>query len=442
MKSSPRSERGGFVAPRATAWLLALAVMLAGVVVPGGPQSEAAAATVDGAWGYYGNPRSVHARGLTYFGFVNSRGDVGVAAHDHRTGSTRREILSPRFGKDDHNNPSLWIRPDGRIVAFWSPHSGRYLPRNGPSRLYQRTSCRPRSIRCFGRTQVIRGNTGGNRLGYTYPSPLFTPSNRTLWLFWRRGDWQPTYAHSRDAGRTWTRPRTLLSGGRKVYAVYAADGEDGFHVAVMPDNPTVGVNSVHYLRYRGGRWMRADGRVVGRLGERVPLYRGDRLYPRAVNRSVNAWVLDVAEDRRGRPVVLYRVSGGRKRGYWRAQWTGSGWRRQPIVRSGHLRTGASFGGATLDHEDPRFVYLSRVSGATSQILVGFTGDDGRSWSFTPVTEPSKVPNLRPTSPLGLRGATTVLWMRGFYRDFEHFKTRIQVTTLPGGDPGERHLGLR
>ena len=411
--------------------LLALGVMPAAFAIRAEPQeAAAAAASVDGAWGYFGNPRAVHARGVTYFGFVNSRGDVGVAAFDHRKRSTGRKILSPRFGKDDHNNPSLWVRPDGRIVAFWSPHSGRYLPRVGPSRLYRRISCRPRSIRCFGPTRVIEGNTGANRLGYTYPSSVYAPATRTAWLFWRGGDWRPTYARSRDGGLTWTRPRTLLSGGRKVYAVYAADGEDGFHVAVMPDNPTVGRNSVHYLHYRRGRWHRADGRAVGRLADAIPLYRGDRLYPRPVNRSDNAWVLDVAEDRRGRPVVLYRVAGGRNRGYWRGRWTGTHWRQDRILRSGHLRTGASFGGATLDHEDPRVVYLSRIRGGRSQIVVAVSDDDGRRWSLTPITEPSRVPNLRPTSPLGLRRGTAVLWMRGPYKDFEHFRTRIRVVTLP------------
>ena len=398
-----------------------------------GPAS-AASATVDGAWGYFGNPRAVHARGVTYFGFVSSRGDVGIAAFDHRTRSTRREVLSPRFGKDDHNNPSLWIRPDGRIVAFWSPHSGRFLPRNGQSRLYQRTSCRPRSIDCFGPTRLIEGNTGANRLGYTYPSPVQTPATRTVWLFWRGGDWQPAYARSRNGGRSWSRPRTLLTGGRKVYAVYAADGEDGFHVAVMPDNPTVGRNSVHYLHYRGGRWRGADGRVIGRLDQRLRLQRGDRMYPLRVNRAGNAWVLDVAEDRFGRPVVLYRVSGGPRPGYWRGHWTGRVWRQHRVVRSRRLRAGASFGGATLDHEDPRVVYLSRIRGRRTQILVAATDDDGRLWRFTPVTEPSRVPNLRPTSPLGQREGTTILWMRGHYKDFERFRTRIRVRTLPREEP--------
>ena len=55
-----------------------------------------------------------------------------------------------------------------------------------------------------------------------------------------------------------------------------------------------------------------------------------------------------------------------------------------------------------------------------------------------MTEPSRVPNPRPTSPLGLREATTVLWMRGFYRDFEHFKTRIRVAA----SPVSRSLGRR
>lgn len=399
---------------------------LAVALVASGP----AAAGVDGAWGYFGNPRAVYAHGTAYFGFVSSRGDVGVGALRLRNGAQRSTVLWRRFGKDDHNNPAIWVRPDGRIVAFWSPHSGHHLATGGTSRLYYRISRRPWAIARFGPLRTIRGNTGGNRLGYTYPSPVYVRATRTLWLFWRGGDWQPAYARSRDGARTWSRPRTLLRGGRKVYATYASDGAAGFHVALVPDNPTVSRNALYYLHYSGGRWHRADGRPAGRLRTPTAMRRGDRLFTPGT-RARNSWVLDVASEH-GRPVVLYWVRGGAGGGYWYARWDGRRWARHQIARSGQLRgtvngqrLGGCMGGATLDHETPRVVYLSRVAGSSAEIVIATTPDGGRTWRLRKITHHSSWPNLRPTSPFGLRGRTAVLWMQGRYRCFRDYDTRIR-----------------
>ena len=403
--------------------LIAIAVML---VAP-----ASAAASVNGAWGYFGNPRAVYAHGNAYFGFVSSRGDVGVGALRLSNGRQRSTVLWPRFGRDDHSNPALWVRPDGRIMAFWSPHSGHHYATDGTSRLYYRTSIRPYGIRSFGPLRTMAANTGNNHLGFTYPSPLYVRATNTLWLFWRGGDWQPTYALSHDWGRTWSRPHTLLRGGRKVYAMYAADGAGGFHVALVPDNPTVSRNAVYYLHYTGGRWHRADGRVVGTLGAPPAMQRGDRLFaPRDPAHS--SWVLDVAAAG-GRPVVLYWLKGGGDDGYWYARWDGRRWSRHRIVTSWQLsgtilgrRVGGCMGGATLDHETPGVVYLSRVTGSSAQIVIATTRDGGRTWRLRQVTHGSVWPNVRPVSPLGLRGGRVVLWMHGRYGSFADFDTDIRA----------------
>jgi hypothetical protein len=389
-----------------------------------------AAADVDGAWGYFGNPRVVYAHGNAYFGFVSSRGDVGVGALRLRGGHQRSTVLWRRFGTDDHNNPALWVRPDGRIIAFWSPHSGHHYATGGTSRLYYRISLRPRSIARFGPLHTIRGNTGGNQLGYTYPSPLYVRATHTLWLFWRGGDWQPAYVRSRDGGRTWSRPRTLLRGGRKVYAMYAADGARGFHVALVPDNPTVSQNSLYYLHYSGGRWFRADGRVVGSLRTPTNMRRGDRLFA-PWKAARNSWVLDVASEG-GRPVVLYWLTGGPADGYWYARWDGRRWSHHQVAQSRRLRgevggqhLGGCMGGATLDHETPWVVYLSRVAGSSAEIDIATTPDGGRTWGLRRVTHDSVWPNLRPTSPLGLRHGRVVLWMQGRYSCFRDYDTVIR-----------------
>ena len=86
------------------------------------------------------------------------------------------------------------------------------------------------------------------------------------------------------------------------------------------------------------------------------------------------------------------------------------------------------GGATLDHEDPRVVYLSRRSGAFHQVEAWFTPDDGRTWRHTQLTaEPSHY-CIRPVTPRALRGASLVLFSRGDRSTvgFTDFRTRIHA----------------
>jgi hypothetical protein len=77
-----------------------------------------------GAWSYFGDPRAVYAHGRTFVGWTDARGYTNVVAL-RRTRLIEHVRLGPRFAVDDHNNPSLHVRPDGRIMVFYSQHNGR-----------------------------------------------------------------------------------------------------------------------------------------------------------------------------------------------------------------------------------------------------------------------------------------------------------------------------
>jgi hypothetical protein len=70
-----------------------------------------------GAWSWFGDPRAVSHGRRTYVGWIDGRGDVRIAAYDPRSG---REVQGPALkhglGRDDHNNPSILIRRDGRLT--------------------------------------------------------------------------------------------------------------------------------------------------------------------------------------------------------------------------------------------------------------------------------------------------------------------------------------
>lgn len=144
-----------------------------------------------GAWSYFGDPRAVYAGGRTFVGWADARGYVHVATLDRRR-VIEHERLSPRLTVDDHNNPSLYVRPDGRIMVFYSAHNGH--------RLFYRTSAQPFTIRSLSPARVVGTNRRGP-WGYTYPNPLRVDGR--LWLMFRGADWQPTFTIS-DQGR-WTK---------------------------------------------------------------------------------------------------------------------------------------------------------------------------------------------------------------------------------------------
>src|SRR3954469_5459212 len=144
-----------------------------------------------GAWSWFGDPRAVTAGQRTFVGWIDRRGDVRVAAWDHRSRRViRGAVLKRGPGRADPNNPALVLLPSGRLMVFFSPHSGRHLPPPGiPSRMYYRVSRRPYDVRSWGPLRIVPVNTPG-RLGYTYPNPVVLGGSVSL--FWRGGSWLPS----------------------------------------------------------------------------------------------------------------------------------------------------------------------------------------------------------------------------------------------------------
>ena len=91
-----------------------------------------------GAWSYFGDPRAISHNGHTFTGWISTTGNVWVA-HLRPDGRFTKKVIYKGLGVDDHNNPSLVFRPDGRIAVFFSPHSGRVLP---PPSLRPKPPCR------------------------------------------------------------------------------------------------------------------------------------------------------------------------------------------------------------------------------------------------------------------------------------------------------------
>ena len=393
-----------------------------------------------GGWTWFADPRGVYHRGRhsrTYVGWLDREGDIKIASYDHTSKLRTTAVLHWGLGVDDHNNPALTVRPDGRIVVFYSEHNG--------AKMYHRTSRNPEDVTSWGRERSIPTNTRkestGSVRGNTYPNPVWLAAERRLWLLWRGGSSWPTFASTGDGGRTWTRARDLIrSPHHRPYLKAASNNKDLVHFAFTKGHPSRGNTNIYYARYKRGSFYRANGRRIGSMSS-LPLELNEVDKVHAGGRE-KTWIHDVAADASGRPILVYAsFASSRRHYYWYARWTGGRWVRHRFVAAGGTiaDNGAEpwySGGVTIDQENPSVVYLSREVKGMHEVETWRTPNGGSRWTRAPVTSGSSVENVRPVSPRGLRNFGTdmsVLFMRGNYRHYIDYETNITTWLLNGGN---------
>ena len=382
-----------------------------------------------GAWSYFGDPRTISHDGHTFTGWISTVGHVWVARLT-KGGKLSKHLLFRGLGRDDHNNPSLVFLGDGRLVVFFSPHSGHNLPPPGiPSKMYYRIAQHAYSIDGWGPLHTVGTNANGP-LGYTYPNPILLGDR--LWLFWRGGRWNPTFSYT-DNRLDWVPARELVyyDNRERPYTKYVGDGVRNIHGIFTNGHPQTFTTSMWYARYENRNLFAASGAKIGSLDD-VPLHISKLdLVHKYSGSGGRAWGHDIALAANGRPRIVYtrRTGGGNGDDtFWYAYHNGEKWVSRKIVAAGPDRQSFTSGGATLDHEDPRFVYLSRTIGKWNQVEQWFTPDEGRTWSHQQLTDDPNHYSIRPVTPRGLTGANRVLFSRGDETTigFTNYRTRIHA----------------
>lgn len=333
--------------------------------------------TAAGAWSFFGDPRVVQVSGKIFAGWTTMQGQVKVGEFDPATGVTKVKTLGPRLSDgDDHENPSLLVHPDGRIMAFYSPHSGRLYPTRRKSQLYYRTTTRPADISSWTPYRTIPTNTFDGHLGYTYPNPV-PLRGKKIFLSWRGGDWLPAMATW--SGRRWSRARGMIYSPhpRRPYVKTASGNRGTVLIGYNQDNPRQTLTNTYFARFVPGRgYFKANGRRIGPSGKRFASQKGD-VVAWGARRGRN-WVMDVAETPDGTPVVLY-AAGNRftEMQFYVARYVAGSWRRTRLTGNGFNGKDAippsyhyyPSAGASLDHTDPNVVYLSRAVGKAMRMEV-------------------------------------------------------------------------
>jgi len=448
-RASPGLRRGGrarsllrVALPRPALGFLLLALAPAAGASDAPPGERFAAFTDDGAWCWFSGPRARYHDGRLYAGWMTADGAVQVGRLDPAApGRPERVTLAERFEADDHDHPALAFLPDGRLAAFYARHAR--------GDLHLRLTAAPGAFAAWTPDRELGFATPATPRGLTYANPLLLAAEHdALYLFWRGGDFKPTFAVSTDLGASWSPPRTLLrragsSADVRPYVKYWTDGRRRIDFLFTDGHPRdEPANSVYFLRYADGVFTRADGTRVGTLAD-LPLdpARCDRVYDGST--AGRAWVWDLVEDAAGQPVAVYtRLPAERDHRYHYARWDGRRWDDHEVVAAGawfpRQPPGTPepephySGGIVLDPRQPATVYLARPVAGVFEIERWTTSDGGAHWTSSAVTAGSATDNVRPVVALDApAGAPDLLWMQctGGYTHYTQYRTTIRLNRL-------------
>lgn len=398
----------------------------------------------DGAWCWFADPRAVWVGDKIWTGWVTSAGDIVAGEYDPRSRNARTTTLAAKFEKDDHDNPSFLPLPDGRVLAFYSKHTGSEIWMHESKGGFQNWS----EGRALKLNQEPRG---AGRNAYTYPNPSYLADSKTIVMTWRGMEWKPTFSTSKDGGQTWEPGRILFAArgatsANRPYLKATTDGKKRVHFFITDGHPRNEVtNSLYHFYFEKNRFFRADGKQIATV-DTLPIRpeQADVVYDGVAN-NIRSWVWDAVVGKDGRPYVAYtRLPKETEHEYRYAYWNGLRWIDRKVADGGGWfpetpagtteREPHYSGGIALDPNDPRLVYISRQVEGRHELEARFTFDEGFSWAAHPLTKGSAHNNVRPFIPRGA-GPSTLLWMRNDpgYVHYTQYGSRILSASLPDRD---------
>jgi BNR repeat-containing family member len=386
----------------------------------------------DGAWCWFGDPRAVHHNGFLYYGWVDSKGAIWVGQTDSATWTRRRTLISPDTHVDDHNNPSILIRGN-RVVVFWCGHGG--------GSMRYRVATNTNSIDGFGATVTCSaGNTPGTN-GFTYPNPVQMAHGNAAWLFWRGGNFQPTYSRSTNVtANSWQPAQHLFAAatGQRPYVKVRGNGDSVIHFAMTDGHPHNVATSIYYVAWHidDNTFRRADGALIGSA---ATLPRAVSTLERVYDGSGDprAWTWDLQLDPAGRPHIAFSVLNSREdHDYHVARHDGTAWTVAKVCDAGGTiaQNGERFysGGIALDPLDLDTVAVARPAGPQELHRIErweTTDGGGGGWALADTVSDADQQNARPCfvrgAPAGMNWR--LMWLRGTYTEFTRYQLRVVGT---------------
>lgn len=394
----------------------------------------------DGAWCWFSDPRAVFYKGKkqsSYFGYINSKGDVMIAARDNKTKAIQTFVLHEKLQIDDHNVPSILFLPDGKILAFYTHHNGDF---------FMRKSKNAEDITAWEDEEILNFGLTGHRICYSHPAMLAAEQNR-IYMFFRSSpvkskswkEWGQYFSYSDDLGKTWSDAKYYLDTkliNNPMYLKICTDNKSRIDVLFTDGHPKIGAASVYHMYYEKGMFHQTDGKNIAELKE-VPLQldKINKVYD-ATKNLVKAWIWDIALDKNRRPVIAYsQYPSVNDHIYHYAYWDDKKWIDHQILNSGGYITSAEksgkvleehySGGIVLDHNRPENVYLSKKVNEIFEIEHWVL--NAGKWRSIKITQNSTKNNVRPYVLAHYPGKNPpVFWMSGTYEHYTRFYTDLMM----------------
>lgn len=377
--------------------------------------------SAEGVWTWFNDPRAIAlSSGRVVFGAVERDGTVALNWTDDSGWTYTRNAITSTATADDHDNPALLRRSDGKLMYF--------LARHNASAYIVGTSASVDDPSSF-TTADIASQLGGGPYSYANPFQLTGEPGSPILNFFRSGvstSWSVYYSRSTDGGATWTAAARLLDGAAsgRPYLKAAQNGTDRIDFAVTDGHPdSVATNSIRHFYYENGAFYESDGTPLGTApystsADLTTVYDG------TTNR---AWVHDIKIDSDGHPRIVFAVFPSTSdHRYYYARWTGSAWDVNEICTAGgYLYSAEPYysGGVCLNSDDTNIVYASRQAANGRWAMYEYvTADGGSSFSETDL-------GFDGIRPFHIKGTDVLAVFNGRYVTYLNFSTRVGLMKL-------------
>jgi hypothetical protein len=362
-----------------------------------------------GGWSTPMYPKACYAAGKSYVGYVHGvTGGLYVAQYDHATHAVVTTLLdTPPV--DDHNNPAVLVRSDGRILCAFSKH-------DGPA-MYTMLSTNPGDISSFG-AAVSTGQT--TPFGITYPA-LFEMTGvegSPIYLLDRNKaaggvPGRLAMQKSTDGGATWSATTLVFTGavGKRPYWGFAADGTK-IHVMTTDCDPYAqeGPMKMGHMYFDAvtETWHKSDGTEITAAKpflhtELTQVYSG------------GAFPMDGVVVAGLPRFTLVRDMGSSTVTGSLFRWDGATWGSVDVFTGSYLSADRYFCSLVMNRANLNEMFAALDVAGMPEIHRWVSSDGGATWgSPIAVTSGSSALNVSPIAVINGVASLPVVWLYGTY----------------------------
>lgn len=389
--------------------------------------------TFNGAWSWFTDPRAVYYEGehkKTYAGWIDNYGNITIGTYNHDTKQIKTHVLNGNVEIDDYNHPSILFDENGKLLVFFNRHNSETS-----STTHSRYLIRAKNTEDISEWHAIQelhlNDETVKSISKTYSQPVrLKAENGSIYLFCQNLEGKPSFLKSEDNGVTWSKGKLVYLreqsyGFKQPYMKVYSNGDKKIHITFTDGSPkNENDNNIYYTYYENGAFYKADGSKIKNI-EDLPIKAEelDVVY-NAKSGEAKAWNWDIAEDKKGNPVIAYaKFPTDTTHYYCYAKWTGSKWLNKTLVNSGkwfqntrkNKKESEPYysGGMSIDHENTNLIYLSVNRDSIFEIEKWTTKNDGKSWKVDFITKGSSKNNVRPFAVRGAKEGNPlqVVWMQ-------------------------------